>query len=129
MDKIKQIEVTVKDQLFYIKAEELDNRIWFHLAGKIYVLDKQQIKPSSVDQTRKNFNEKFILSPMPGQIVKILVQSGSKVEENQVLLILSSMKMEYTLKAPKKGFIKSVGVKEGESVSADQELIEIAKSV
>ena len=127
MGKIKQIEITVKDQLFYIKTEELNNRIWFHLSGRIFILDQKKL--SSSDQAKKDPDKNLVLSPMPGQIVKVLVQFGSEVEENQTLLILSSMKMEYTLKASKKGFIKSVKVKEGEKVSADQELVEITKSV
>ena len=64
---------------------------------------------------------------MPGQIIKVLIQVGREVKENQNLLVLSSMKMEYTLKAPGKGFVKSVDIKEGERVTADQKLLEIIK--
>jgi biotin carboxyl carrier protein len=121
--KIKQIEVTLNEQLLYVKAEELDNCIWFHLNGRIFVLDKQQPKLSSVDEKVENSNKNVILSPMPGQIIKVLVQSGSQVEENQTLLILSSMKMEYTIKSPFKAVIGLVKVKEGEQVVAHQELV------
>lgn len=127
MGKIKQIEIRVRDQLFYIKAEEVNDRIWFHLNGRIFALDKKRL--SSSDQIKEDPDKNCILSPMPGQIVKVLAHSGVEVEENQTLLVLSSMKMEYTLKAPNKGFIKSVKVKEGEKVSADQKLVEIVKSL
>ena len=123
MDKIKQIEVTLNERLLYVKAEELDNRIWFHLNGRIFVLDKQQPKLSSVDEKVKSANENVILSPMPGRIIKVLAEPGSQVEENQTLLILSSMKMEYTIKSPVGAVVELVKVKEGEQVVAHQELV------
>ncbi|MDE0118936.1 MAG: acetyl-CoA carboxylase biotin carboxyl carrier protein subunit [Bdellovibrionales bacterium] len=165
MSKLKQIGIKIKDQLFQVKAEELDGRIWFHWNGKIFILyltgiekkrnfrdsfslgasvslsdinriginqtDIALIEPSDHKTTpinNKKPDKYVILSPMPGEIVKILVHPGVEVTENQTVLILSSMKMEYTLKASAKGVIKSVKVKEGEKVSADQELVEMAKS-
>ena len=66
-----------------------------------------------------------VQAPMPGKVVKIQVKLNEKVEENQSLIILSSMKMEYFIKSEKKGMIKSIHVKEGDNVSAEQVLIEI----
>lgn len=123
MDKIKKIEVTLNEQLLYVKAEELDNRIWFHLNGRVFVLDKQPPKLSSVDKEVENSNENVILSPMPGRIIKVLAEPGLQVEENQTLLILSSMKMEYTIKSPVGAVVETVKVKEGEQVVAHQELV------
>lgn len=126
MSKIKQVEVIVKNQFLCIKAEEIGNHIWFHLNGKIFVLDKKPVRPLSVDRETggsSGSNENLVLSPMPGRIVKVLVQIGSQVEENQTLLILSSMKMEYTIKSPVKAIIKLIKVKEEEQVNAHQELI------
>ena len=121
--KIKQVEVAVKNQFLCIKAEEIGDHIWFHLNGKIFVLDKKPVRPLSIDRETGASNENLILSPMPGRIVRVLVQIGSQVEENQTLLILSSMKMEYTIKSPVKAVIKLIKVKEGEQVSAHQELV------
>ncbi len=123
MDKLKHIEIKLKSQVLYIKAEELDNCIWFHLNGRIFVLSKQQVKSSFVDEKREGSSENVILSPMPGQIIKVLVQSGVQVEENQTLLVLSSMKMEYTIKSPVKAVIDLIKVKEGEQVTAHQDLV------
>ncbi len=124
---MKRIEVVVKDKVFLIKAQKLKNQIWFHFNGKIFVLDKQKKSSSAVGQKNEEIDEHLVLSPMPGQIVRVLVQQNDKVRDNQTLLILSSMKMEYTVKSPGKGVVKSVNVREGERVSADQELVEIAR--
>ena len=120
---MKNIEITVKDQLFYIKAEELHNQIWFHWNGKVFILDKKKRKSSVSQKVKKASDEKLILSPMPGQIIKVFVTPGREVEENQTLIILSSMKMEYMIKSSAKAVVKYVRVKEGEQVVAHQELV------
>ena len=129
---MKTIEITIQNQLFQVKAEEWEGRIWLHWNGKIFVLNRTELKSTEISDHPTSKDTKYpdkhiVLSPMPGQIVKILVHPGQEVKENQTVLVLSSMKMEYTLKAPNKGFIKSVKVKEGERVSADQALVEITK--
>lgn len=120
---MKNIEVTIRDRLFYIRAEELHNQIWFHWNGKLFVLDKKKRKLSASQKVKKASKENSILSPMPGQIIKVFVTPGREVEENQTLIILSSMKMEYIIKSPAKAVVKNVKVKEGEQVAAHQELI------
>lgn len=124
------MEIQVKNQVFQVKAEEWKNQIWFHLNGRIFVLDKidrQNNNENSIfsRQTQKHPDKQYIISPMPGQIVEVLVKPGTKVTENQTMLILSSMKMEYVLKSTGKGVVKSVHVKAGETVSNDQTLVEI----
>jgi biotin carboxyl carrier protein len=61
--------------------------------------------------------------PMPGEIVKILVQPGEKVEAGQKLLILSSMKMESSIEANESGIVKEIFVEEKQFVEAGKELL------
>jgi biotin carboxyl carrier protein len=60
-----------------------------------------------------------ILSPMSGNIWKILVKVGDKVTEDQELLIMEAMKMEIPVTATQAGQVISLKVKEGEPVEAD----------
>lgn len=138
---MKFMEVPLKGQVFQIRVAECKNQIWFHFNGRIFVLDKHksaekpdlalfsQTANQTANQTKKTRGERFIVSPMPGQVVKLLAQPGMKVKENQTLVILSSMKMEYVLKSEIKGVIKSVKTKEGETVSSDQILVEISNNI
>ena len=66
-----------------------------------------------------------VLAPMPGTIVEILTSEGTSVEEDQDLLILEAMKMENPIASPAAGKVKSIQVKVGDKVSADQLLMEI----
>lgn len=127
MINMKKIKITIKNKDYFVKAEDINNQIWFHWDKKIFVLNKIVKKTSIIDSPKIHNSKNVILSPMPGQIIKILVSVGEKVRENQNLLIFSSMKMEYTLQSPQKGIVKSMAVKENQKVSADQILIEITK--
>ncbi len=60
-----------------------------------------------------------IISPMPSRVVKILKQEGEDVSQNEGVVIVEAMKMETELKALQAGKIKSIKVKEGDTVDAN----------
>ncbi len=64
-------------------------------------------------------------SPMPSQIVKVLVKVGQKVKSGDGLVVLSSMKMENTIEASEEGVVEEVFVKEGGNVEAGFLLMKI----
>ena len=66
-----------------------------------------------------------IQSPLPGSIIKILVNEGDEVKIGQRLLILEAMKMENSIESDKAGKIKSIHKQEGESVMEGDILITI----
>jgi pyruvate carboxylase subunit B len=57
-----------------------------------------------------------VTSPMPGDIVKILVKPGQVVDTGQALCILDAMKMKNTIHSPQPGTISEVCVQVGDSV-------------
>ena len=76
-----------------------------------------------IPKKAKSNLSKLLLSPMPGQVVKVCVQENQKVNSGDDLIILDAMKMENILKADKDVVIKKINIKEGDTVSVDQELI------
>jgi len=66
-----------------------------------------------------------IVSPMPGKIVKILVNEGQKIEAGETAIIISAMKMESEFKAKRKGVVIKINVKEGDIVEGGKKLIVI----
>lgn len=62
-------------------------------------------------------------SSIPGTIVKILVNEGDKVEENQKIAIIEAMKMETNITAKSAGEISKIYVEEGQMVEAGELLI------
>lgn len=63
-----------------------------------------------------------ILAPMPGKIVRVLVQVGDKVEAGQGLLVVEAMKMQNEIRSPKSGTVERVLAKEGQPVNAGEVL-------
>ena len=66
---------------------------------------------------------KMLISPMPGLIKNISVEKGQKIKKGEQIVIIEAMKMENILKSEKDCLIKEILVKEGDSVSADEILI------
>jgi acetyl/propionyl-CoA carboxylase alpha subunit len=64
-------------------------------------------------------------SPMPGQVLRILVAEGQKVKPGDGLVVLEAMKMEQTIKATIQGVVRAVLVKPAEVVAPGQMLVEI----
>jgi len=65
-------------------------------------------------------------APLGGNIWKILVSPGDRVEEGDVLIILEAMKMETEIRAPKGGTIGEIFIKVGDAVAPDDEMLTIA---
>lgn len=66
---------------------------------------------------------KSIKAPMPGLILKVLVQEGETIKEGDALLILEAMKMENVFKAPNDATVERIYVHAGQTVNKGQELI------
>jgi acetyl-CoA carboxylase biotin carboxylase subunit len=70
--------------------------------------------------------EAVVTAPMPGAVVSVLVEEGQSVVSGDPLLVLSAMKMEHTLRAPRAGTIARVYCRPGEQVVAATALVELA---
>ncbi len=58
--------------------------------------------------------------PMPGRIVKLAVAPGDRVRRGQTLAVLEAMKMQNEIPAPAEAVVRTVGVREGESIAGDR---------
>jgi propionyl-CoA carboxylase alpha chain len=67
-----------------------------------------------------------VVSPMPGLVISIEVQPGQEVRSGETLAVIEAMKMQNILRAERDGVVKTVGPKAGDSVAADEVLIEFA---
>ena len=69
---------------------------------------------------------KLVLSPMPGLVVSLEVAEGQEVKSGETVAIIEAMKMQNIIRAERDGVVKSVGAKAGDSVAADEVLVEFA---
>lgn len=64
-------------------------------------------------------------APMPGSVMEVRVKPGDKVEKGAPLVVLSAMKMEMVVQAPKAGVVKSVDVTVGMKLEGDDLLLTV----
>jgi biotin carboxyl carrier protein len=65
-------------------------------------------------------------APMPGLVVRILVEEGQSIKAGEPLLVLEAMKMENVFKAPADVVIKQIKVSEKQAVEKNTEMITFA---
>ncbi|TME14232.1 MAG: biotin/lipoyl-binding carrier protein [Chloroflexi bacterium] len=61
-----------------------------------------------------------VKAELVGNVWKVVASPGDSVEEDDVLMILESMKMEIPVTAPVPGSVKEIRVKEGDVVKEGQ---------
>lgn len=64
-----------------------------------------------------------VKAPMPGMILKVLVEPGQQINKGDGLLILEAMKMENVLKAAGDGVIDQICVSKGDAVEKNHIMI------
>ncbi len=61
-------------------------------------------------------------SPMPGKVVRVLLNAGDEVAARQGILIVEAMKMQNEVQSPKAGKVAEIKVAEGQTVNAGDTL-------
>ena len=64
-----------------------------------------------------------IKAPMPGLVLKVLVEEGAEIKKGENLFILEAMKMENIIKAPADVTVKTIKIKPGDKVEKGQILM------
>ena len=73
--------------------------------------------------TSESSGNASVNAPIPGLVVKVLVEVGSEVVEDQPLVILEAMKMENEIRSPRAGTITKIEVSSGQRVEQNSPLI------
>ncbi len=138
----RTIEADVAGQLYVLDRQDVSNGVfWFNwnnrsLDVSVTAQDDSYVVlieglPISVEiedprtALRKaaqhgHAGEIELRTPMPGKVVKLLVQQGAEVEANQGLLVIEAMKMQNEIKSPKRGRVKRLAVQEAATVNAGE---------
>jgi pyruvate carboxylase subunit B len=67
-----------------------------------------------------------LCAPMPGVVIKILVNLGDTVEKGQAVVVMESMKMQMELRAPLAGQVTQIAVQAMKQVDKAALLVKIA---
>lgn len=122
--------LTIHNKKYRIISNEIENGdkeliingLYLKTNTKSAIEEKADKLLSSVKKTSGIISVK---APMPGMIVKILMNENSEIEEGDSIIVLEAMKMENNIKAVRKGKILKIYIKEGEAVEKGTKLFEI----
>jgi biotin carboxyl carrier protein len=91
-----------------------------HLRDQSYpvrIIDPKRLR-STQSAGRHDHGSADIVAPMPGKVVRILVNEGEEVASGKGILIVEAMKMQNELKTPKAGTVVSIRAEAGATVNA-----------
>jgi biotin carboxyl carrier protein len=78
---------------------------------------------ASVGESGRN-----ITSPMPGKVIKVVVQHGDTVSKGDLLLVVEAMKMENNILSPADAVVDRIAVAAGDLVDSITTLIHLSAS-
>jgi propionyl-CoA carboxylase alpha chain len=110
-----QVERSAKGYRLLYRGAEINAQI---LSPKAAVLSAHMVYKAPADMS------KFLLSPMPGLLVKMAVKEGQEVKEGEELAVVEAMKMENSLRAVQDGIVGKISAVEGGSLMVDEIILE-----
>jgi acetyl-CoA/propionyl-CoA carboxylase biotin carboxyl carrier protein len=99
-----------------------NGRIWLAGGGRTTVIDEMREAPVRPDD--EHSGDADVTSPMPGSVVAVSVQDGTRVDAGAVVVAVEAMKMEHSLTAPVGGVVELL-VAVGDQVKVGQPLARI----
>jgi len=111
--------VLLEGRSYEAHAETGADCAWITIRGhrfRVAVTDPRRWSPKRAGAHGPEREE--ILAPMPGKIVRLLVEPGQAVEAGQGVVVMEAMKMQNEMKAHRAGRVASLPVRAGETVGA-----------
>ena len=111
-DRVFEASVwTIEPELLRV---EIDNRAF---AANIIDRKHRRAGAEHGDEGRQQ-----LIAPMPGKVVRVLLEAGDEVKAGQGVVVVEAMKMQNEIKSSKAGRVVEVRVTEGATVNANQVL-------
>lgn len=101
-----------------VRREKLDVLIGAGSAYTVALNDPKRLRSAIGLRAHAGDASAQIVAPMPGKVVRVLVEAGAKVEAGQGLIVVEAMKMQNEMKAPRDGIVKTLHAKAGANVNA-----------
>lgn len=89
----------------------------------VEVFDPRDLRTGG--KAKASHGRQEVTAPMPGKIVRVLVNAGDAVEEGQGLVVVEAMKMQNEMKSPRAGRIAEVRTSADSTVAAGEVLVVI----
>ncbi len=111
--------VLLEGRSYEAHAETGNGCTWITIRGhrfRVAITDPRRWSPKRAGAHGAEREE--IIAPMPGKIVRLLVEPGQAVEAGQGVVVMEAMKMQNEMKAHRAGRVAAIPVRPGETVGA-----------
>ena len=127
----RTFHVYVEDEYFKVDVDPVDGSInqMVPTSNQSNLIASQTNAPNASDGGSENSGPtdgETLVSPMPGILLRYLVEEGDEVKIGEPVAILEAMKMENTLPSPATGTIQNLRVTAGATVVKGDVLLVIA---
>jgi pyruvate carboxylase subunit B len=125
-----EFEIIYHGEKFKVKVEGVSAHQEPGKPRKYYIrvdgrLEEVQLTPLLEAIPAKATQPGDATAPMPGRVVRILVEEGQPVQEGQTVAIVEAMKMENEIHAPITGVVKKIFAKPGDNVTPEDAILRI----
>jgi biotin carboxyl carrier protein len=114
------------NESFELFVERREGVYYVLLEGDQYAVDVEDARLKQLramgDEGSEEDGAAVVVAPMPGLVVRVLVEPGQAVAEDQGLLILEAMKMENEIRTPRAGVVKVLNISDGQTVNPGETL-------
>lgn len=114
------LSLIVDGQAYEIKREQTAADLHLWVGSRRFAVELRDPRSLRSRQGRAvdDKGPKRILAPMPGRVVRLLVEEQAQVEAGQGIVVVEAMKMQNEIKSPKKGIVKKMVAAAGAAVNA-----------
>jgi len=104
--------------------------LYYRLSHRGSQIDALVMTPQAAELAKKMLEKtppdlsKFLLSPMPGLLVRLNIEKGDEVKAGEELAVVEAMKMENSLRANEDVTIVGIFAKQGDTLAVDQPILE-----
>lgn len=117
--------LTLGDHSERIHAVQHGDDLYVHLDGSSYHL-RYHHPLNLLAEQQQGSTDDVLRAPMPGSLIAVEAEIGVVVTRGQTVLVIESMKMETSLKAPRDGVVAEIHVTLGETFDRDAILLSLA---
>jgi biotin carboxyl carrier protein len=93
----------------------------------VAIIDPRRLR-SDENSDRHHDGLTEISAQMPGKVVRVLVEVGTKVEKGDGIVVVEAMKMQNEMKSPRAGVVVSLSVTAGDTVNAGEMLAAVGEA-
>jgi acetyl/propionyl-CoA carboxylase alpha subunit len=120
---LKKLDAEINGQRMQGAVAKTGATTWYSLNGEVWTVEAATRSQRAGGRAAVDPNT--VAAPMPGKIIKVMVQKNSNVALGETLIVMEAMKMEYTLKAALAGVVDEITCVVGQQVTLGSILVKL----